>query len=122
MRVADAREILAGRAELHRDHTLGDELGRQWTDHMHAKNAIARGVGQDLDEARRVAHRARPSIGRERKAAGTVSDAFCLQLLLGLADPRDFRRSVDDPGHRIEIDVPCWPAMRSATATPSSSA
>ncbi len=31
--------------------------------------------------------------------------AFGLQLLLGLANPRDFREGVDHPRNRVEVDV-----------------
>ena len=40
---------------------------------------------------RRIAQRAGAAVGHEGKAAGAVFHAFGLQLLLGLADPGDFR-------------------------------
>jgi hypothetical protein len=73
-----------------------------------------------LHEAGGVALPQRATVGRERNLAGLVLDARGLELLLGLADPGDFRVRVDDPGHGIVIDVAGWPAMHSATMTPSS--
>src|SRR4029079_880124 len=61
--------------------------------------------GDELDETARLAERARAAVRRIRKAAGAIVDAFLLQLLLGLADPRDLGPRVDDPRDRVEIDV-----------------
>ena len=47
---------------------------------------------------------ARP-LGQERHLASLVGHAFSLELLLGLADPGDFRRGVDDPRNGVEIAV-----------------
>ncbi len=59
----------------------------------------------DLDEAGRLAHRHGAADGGEREAAGLVRHVLGLELLLGLADPGDFRLGVDDPGDRVEVDV-----------------
>ena len=64
MRVADPREVLARRAELHRDDAFGDQLRRVRADDVHAEDAIGGSVGQDLDEAAWC--RPRPARGRSR--------------------------------------------------------
>src|SRR5262249_10352658 len=70
MRVADARDVLGGGAELDRHHRLGDELARQAADGVHAEDAVARGVGEDLDEALRLLAPERAAVVDEREAAG----------------------------------------------------
>src|SRR3982751_3167540 len=106
MRVADAGDVLARCTELHRDDAFGDELARLRADDVHPEDAIGLLICKQLDEACRIAERARPAVCRERETARAVGGAFRLQLLLRLADPRNFRRRVDDPGNRVEVDVP----------------
>src|SRR5436305_11555482 len=61
MRVADARKVLARHLELHRHDAFADQLRHHRSDHVHAEDLIGLRVRQDLDEARRVTQRARPS-------------------------------------------------------------
>jgi len=106
MRVADAREVLARCAEFHRDDAFGNELGGIRPDDVHAEDPIRCGIGENLDEAGRVAERACTAVGGERKAPRAVSDTRGFELLLRLPDPRNLGRRVDHPRHRIEIDMP----------------
>jgi hypothetical protein len=64
------------------------------------------GTGQHLDEAGRVAHAQRTAVGHERDLADLVGNAIGLELLLGLADPGDFRAGVEHPGNGVEVAVP----------------
>mgnify|MGYP003694745303 CR=1 FL=1 len=105
MGMADPREILARGAELHRDDALGDELGCQRTDRVHAEDAVGRGVGENLDETRRVAQRPRAAVRGKRKAAGAIGDARGLQLLLGLCRPRRSPATCRSPRDGVEVDV-----------------
>ena len=72
---------------------------------MHAQDFFGLGIGQALDHTRSIAQRAGATVGQEREGTGLVLHAIGLQLLLGLADPGDFRRGVDDPGNGVEVDV-----------------
>ena len=105
MGVADAGDVFRRRAEFHRDDGFRDQLRRDRAHDVDAQDFVGRRVGQEFHHARRVAQRACTAVGHERERAGLVSDAFLLELLLGLADPRDFRRGVDDPRDRVEVDV-----------------
>src|SRR2546427_116340 len=105
MGVADHPDILAARAELHGDDRFGNQLGSERADDVHSEYHVGLRVGDEFYEAARVAECARPGVGHEREGAGTVGDAFDLELLLGLPHPGDLRRRVDPPGDRVEIDV-----------------
>ena len=65
---------------------------------MHAEDAVARRVGEELDEARRLSAPERAAVVGEGKRPALVGHALALQLLLGLADPGDLGRGVDHPG------------------------
>src|SRR5690606_768604 len=102
----DARDVLGGAAEFHDGHGFGDQFGGHRPDDVHPQDFVRLGVGQDLDETGGVAQRTGAAVGHEGEAARLVVAALGLQRLLGLADPGDFGRGVDDPGDRVEIDVP----------------
>ena len=110
--MTDPGDIFGSAAELHDRHRLGDQLRGHRADDMHPEHLVGDRIGQNLDKAGGVAQRPRASIGQERKASGLVGAARRLELLLGLADPRDLGRRVDHPGDRVEIDV----AMLAANA------
>ena len=58
---------------------------------------LTKPVGSPMPSARPLAS--------ERDLADLVGDAVGLELLLGLADPGDFRAGVDHPGDGVEIAV-----------------
>src|SRR5882672_6577008 len=105
MGVADHADVLAARPEFHGDHRFGNQLGGERPDDVHPEYRVGLRVGDEFHQAARVAERPRPGVGHEREAAGTVGDAFGLELLLGLAHPGDLGRRVDHPGNRVEIDM-----------------
>jgi len=72
---------------------------------VHAEDTICLGVRQHFDEALCIASPQRTAIGHERYLTGLVGNAFGFELLLGLADPGDFRIGVDNPGDEVEADV-----------------
>ena len=72
---------------------------------MHAQNAVGLGVGDKLHKTARVTECARPAVGTERKRSGAVRNSGGFEISLRLPDPCDLGRSVDDPGHRVEIDM-----------------
>src|SRR5260221_13401927 len=109
MRVADHPDVLAARPEFHGDHRFGNQLGGERPDDVHPEYGVRIGIREEFHQAARVAERPRPGIGHEREGAGTVGDAFGLQLLLGFAHPRDLGRGVDHPGDGIEIHVRVLP-------------
>ncbi len=106
MRMDDPRKILARTLELHRDDTLGDELGNIRADEMTAENPIRLRMRDDFHETRGLIHRNSAADGGERERSRLVRNAFVLALLLGLADPRDLGFRVDDPRNRLHVHVP----------------
>ena len=95
MRVAGTRHVFGGRHELHRQHGLGDLLGGMRMDHVHAEDGSVAASARTLTKPARCALRQGPAVSGVRKALG---DPLRLQLLFGLAHPRDLRRGVDHPG------------------------
>ncbi len=53
--VAGAGDVLGRGAELHRERRLGDHRAGVGADDVDAEHAVARGIGEDLDEALGVA-------------------------------------------------------------------
>src|ERR1043166_5836650 len=107
MSVNDAGDVLGAGVELHRNHRFGDELGGKRPDDVHSQDTVGALVGQHLDETDRFAEGARAAVGHERKLSAAVGGSGRTQFLFGFAHPGDFRRGVDDPRHRFEIDVAC---------------
>ena len=104
-------------------------LRRSARDAMRADRCARRGSrsvfasASDLDEARRVAERARAAVGRERERARRGRRRRPPSAAARSCRPRRSRARCRSPtGSVLKSTWPCWPAMRSATATPSSSA
>ena len=104
--MANPGDILAARAKLHRHNAFCNQLAGHRPDDVHAKYFVGRSVCEHLDHAGGIAQRPGAAIGQEGKAAGPVSAPLGLELLLGLADPGDFRVGVDDPGNGVEVHMP----------------
>jgi len=118
--VADARDILGAGAEFQCHHRFRDHFRRVRSDDVNAE-------GRDRSWRRRESSRnprSRPGQGaavvRERHLADAVGHAFGLQVAARLAHPGGFPERVDHPRYGVQIDLAAWPAMRSATITPSS--
>src|SRR5699024_3370259 len=91
--------------EFHCHDTFVDHLGNHRADHVHAQDAIGFGVGDDLHLADGLVHGHGTAVGGEREAAGLVVEPFVLALLLGLADPGDFRLGVDHRRNHVVVHV-----------------
>src|SRR3546814_15817308 len=72
---------------------------------MRGEYAVGLLGGKDLDEAFGGVVSARAAVGGEGKFAHPVCDPGLLELLLGFADRGDLRRSIDDAGNRVIVDV-----------------
>ena len=73
---------------------LVNELRRVRADDVRAEDLTVLRVANDLDEALRLARRARASAGRERKLSNFVIELLFLALLLGHADRRNLGMAV----------------------------
>src|SRR5690606_38839730 len=98
-------KVFGAGAEFHRNGALLNQLGSTWANDMHAENAVSLGIGNDLDETSGFVGGHRPSAGRERSDADVDVNPFGLQLLLGLADPCDFRVGVDDARDQVVVHL-----------------
>ena len=105
MCVANHGDVLGRRAEFHGGHRFRNQLGGHRPNDVYAEDAVGFFVGDDFHKAGGVTQRAGAAIGHERERACAVFDAVGLDLLLGLAHPRDFRRGVDHPRHGVEFHV-----------------
>ena len=103
--MADARNVFAAGAKLHRHDALGNQFAGHRADDVHAQNFIGRGIGQHLDHAGGITQGTGAAIGQEREGPGAVGATSGLELLLGLTDPGDFRIGVDDPRDGVEVDM-----------------
>src|SRR3546814_1209209 len=74
-------------------------------DDVRAEYAVGLLVGKDLDETFGRVVAARAAVGGEGKFAHPVCDPGLLELLLGFADRGDLRRSIDNAGNRVIVDV-----------------
>lgn len=72
---------------------------------MNAEDLVSLLLRDELHLALGVEVRLRPRVGHEGELADLVLDTVRLELLLGLADPGDFRMSVDDGGNCAVVDV-----------------
>ncbi|MNE01767.1 hypothetical protein D3C80_942170 [compost metagenome] len=72
---------------------------------MNAQDAVGLGIGDHLDEAGGVVGSHGAAAGGEGEGADVDLDAFGLQGLLGLADPRDFRVGIDDRRDQVIVHL-----------------
>src|SRR5690606_8017258 len=98
-------QILGTGAEFHGDGTLLYQLGSARPDHGHAKNPVALGAGDDLDETGCVVGGHGTPTGGEGKHADIDLDAFGLELLLVLANPGCFGVSVDHRRNQVVVHL-----------------
>src|SRR5690606_15153949 len=98
-------QILGTGAEFHGDGTLLYQLGSARPDHVHAKNPVALGAGDELDETGCVVGGHGTPTGGEGKHADIDLDAFSLEQLLVLADPGGYGAGVDNRQNQIEVHL-----------------
>ena len=98
--------VLRARAILNGKDTLPDHLTRVGANDVHTQNAVGLGLSDELHDTLGVEVRLRARVSRERELADLVLDARGLELLLGLADPRDLGVRVHDGRDRVVVDVP----------------
>src|SRR5712691_5942026 len=96
-------ELIEREPVLDRERRLGDEVGRAWSDDVHAENAPGRRVSDNLDEAFSLPQRERAARGGEREAADFNLDAAPLGLLLAQADVRDLGVGVHAVRRRVVV-------------------
>ncbi|EKE16659.1 MAG: hypothetical protein ACD_10C00868G0001 [uncultured bacterium] len=103
MGVANTSQVFRSTTEFHRHDGFRNQFGGIGADNVHTKNAIGVLGCQHLDETGCIAHAQCATIGEEGNLAHLVGHAIGFELLLGFADPGDFRGGVDDPGNGVEI-------------------
>ena len=105
MRVAGARQILGGTAEFHQNRGFMDHFAGFAADNVHAEHAIGLRICENLHETVSGLVDLGAAVGGEREFARRVGDARLLQLFLGLADRRHFRRGIHDAWNNIVVHV-----------------
>src|SRR5262245_45820235 len=103
MRVAGARDVFRGGANLHGDGGLGNHVAGIGAENVHAEHAVGLGVGEDLDEPVGGAVDLGAAIGGKRELADIVGNAGFLQLLLAASDRGQLRVRVDDVGNDLVV-------------------
>src|SRR3990167_2748484 len=98
-------QVLGAGTEFHADGTLLDQLGGARADHVNAQYAVGSGVGNNLDHAAGIIGSHGPATGGEREGTDVDGNALALQLLLGLADPGDFRMGIDDRWDQVVVHL-----------------
>src|SRR6185503_431524 len=80
--VGGAGDVLGAGAELDGEAGLCDQLGGVGPQDVEPEDPVAPGVGDHLDEAVPLAHRASPAVGREADGAGRDLETLRATLLL----------------------------------------
>src|SRR5690606_10332184 len=110
MWMASQRDVLCRGGELHGHAVFTDQLAHARTDHVHAKNLVGIGVGEDLHETFGLVVDLRPAVGSEGKLAHLVGTSLCLQLLLALADTGHLWSRVDHTWNHSVVDLRLMPS------------
>ena len=105
VRVAGSRQILGRTAKLHQNRGLMDHFAGLAADDMHAKHPIRLRICENLHETVSGLVDLGTAIGGEGEFARRVGHAGLLQLFLGLADRRHFRRGIHDAWDNIVVHV-----------------
>ena len=74
-------------------------------DDVHAEHVVVLLIGDELHEADRLLHALRAAVGGEAERADLVRPAGRFDLFLGLADPGDLGRRVDDGRDRLVVHL-----------------
>src|SRR5258708_34974197 len=98
MSMASPGNIFRTSLVLYRQARAGNHLASIGTNDMDAKHPVRLFLDDKLDKALGVEVGLCPRVGREGIFANLVLHARGLELLLGLANPRDLRVGVHDRG------------------------
>src|SRR5690554_1231435 len=105
MREHHHADILSTGAKLHGNGALLNQLGSTWANGMYAQHAVSTGVSNDLNEACRVIGSHGTTAGSKREHPNVDRNAFCLELLLSLADAGNFRMGIDNTRNQVIVDL-----------------
>ena len=100
-----AGNILSAGTVLNSKDTLRDHLTSVGADDMDTKYPVSLLLGDDLDGTLRVQVGLGTGVGSEGELSDLVLNTSGLELLLSLADPCDFRMSVDNGGDGVVVYV-----------------
>jgi hypothetical protein len=81
MSMAGARDIFGAGGKLHSQHSFGNEVGGARAKDVHAEDAIALLIGDDLGDALGLVERFGSTVSDERKLADFVGLAGFFDLL-----------------------------------------
>src|SRR5215216_3195083 len=105
MGMARARQVFGGTAKLHQNAGFMNHFAGFAADDVHAEHAVGLRICEDLHETVSGLVDLGAAVGGEREFARSVGDTRLLQLFLGLADRRHFRRGIHDAWNNIVVHV-----------------
>ena len=103
VRVHVARRLEGGEVPLLRERELGKQLGHVGADEVAAEQLEVLAVGDELDEADRLAQAVRLAVRRERELRDLDVVAGVARLLLGEAERGDLRRAERGARHHAVV-------------------
>ena len=104
--VRGPRQVVRGRARLHRQRPLRDQVGDVRSQQVDPEDATTPGLANQPDHAVGFTEDARTRVGRERKLRDLDFRALSARLSFGQAHAGDLRPGEDDVGHGTIIDLP----------------
>mmetsp|Transcript_15902 Transcript_15902/g.19115 ORF Transcript_15902/g.19115 Transcript_15902/m.19115 type:complete len:237 (-) Transcript_15902:853-1563(-) len=105
MRVTHAGDVLTGGSIFHCEASFCNQLSCLAVDHMHSKHLVRLRVSQNLDETIGICVRLSTAVGHEREVSLLVFYSLLLELILSLANPGDFRVSVNHRRNQVVVHV-----------------
>src|SRR5438128_1030557 len=100
-----ACQIFGGAAKFHQDAGFMDHFAGFAADDVHAEHAVGLRICENLHETVSGLVDLGAAVGGEREFARGVGHTRLLQLFLGLADRRHFRRGIHDAWDNIVVHV-----------------
>src|SRR5690349_6860350 len=104
MRVHRSAQLIRSRLELHRHTSLSDQLGRVWSNDVHAQNLVVLLLADDLHKALFLTDDAGLARSGERKLSDLNVVTHLLRLRLSEPDRSDFRIAVSTVGNEAQVD------------------
>src|SRR4051812_15577890 len=104
MRVHGEHQVLDRAFEFHHRDALGDQLGREWPDDVHAQDFAELSIADDLHEAVVRADDGGTRISCEGELANLDFAAEFLRLRLCQADAADLRMEIRRTGDAVFAD------------------